>query len=92
MLGATWRVRVFGDEQVQKLRARKRPVILATWHGRMIAPVWHSRKRGIVAMVSQHRDGELVARLVHRLGYETVRGSSSMFQIVFTQGPTPTTT
>jgi hypothetical protein len=77
MLGATWRVRVFGDEQVQRLRAQKQPVILATWHGRMIAPVWHSRNRGIVAMISRHRDGELVSRLVHRLGYETVRGSST---------------
>ena len=43
----------------------------------MIAPVWHMRRRGIVAMISQHRDGELVARLVQKLGYETVRGSST---------------
>ncbi len=77
ILGATWRVRVFGDEQVQRRRAEKRPMILATWHGRMMASVWHSRGRGIAAMVSQSRDGELVSRMVNRLGYDTVRGSSS---------------
>jgi lysophospholipid acyltransferase (LPLAT)-like uncharacterized protein len=43
----------------------------------MIVPVWFARKHKIVAMISQHRDGEMVARLVQRLGYETVRGSST---------------
>jgi lysophospholipid acyltransferase (LPLAT)-like uncharacterized protein len=43
----------------------------------MIVPVWFARKYKIVAMISQHRDGELVARLVQKLGYETVRGSST---------------
>jgi lysophospholipid acyltransferase (LPLAT)-like uncharacterized protein len=31
----------------------------------------------MVSMVSQHRDGELVSRMVNRMGYETVRGSST---------------
>jgi hypothetical protein len=43
----------------------------------MIVPVWFARRLKIVAMISQHRDGELVARLVQKLGYETVRGSST---------------
>jgi len=77
ILGGTWRLRVIGDEQVQELHVQHKPLILTTWHGRMMVPVWHSRGRGIVAMVSQHRDGELVSRMVHRLGYETVRGSST---------------
>lgn len=70
-------MRVFGDEHAARLRAQKQPFILAVWHGRMMVPVWHSRGRKIAAMVSQHRDGELVSRMVHRLGYETVRGSST---------------
>ncbi len=28
-------------------------------------------------MVSRHRDGEMIARTVHRIGYRTVRGSST---------------
>jgi hypothetical protein len=43
----------------------------------MIVPVWFARKQRIVAMISQHRDGEMVARLVQKLGYDTVRGSST---------------
>ena len=48
-----------------------------TWHGRMMAPVWHQRHLNIAAMVSRHQDGEIVSRMVHHLGYETVRGSST---------------
>ncbi|HEY3296921.1 MAG TPA: lysophospholipid acyltransferase family protein [bacterium] len=53
------------------------PLLLIVWHGRMIVPVWQMRRRGIVAMVSRHQDGEMVSRLVERLGYRTVRGSST---------------
>lgn len=50
---------------------------MITWHGRMMVPVWYARRRGIVAMISRHSDGELAAQLVERLGYDTVRGSST---------------
>ena len=43
----------------------------------MIVPVWFARRKRFVAMISQHRDGEMVARLVQKLGYDTVRGSST---------------
>jgi len=42
-----------------------------------MVPTWHARNRRLVAMISASRDGELVARLVERLGFDTVRGSSS---------------
>jgi lysophospholipid acyltransferase (LPLAT)-like uncharacterized protein len=50
---------------------------MITWHGRMIVPVWFMRRRGIVAMISRHSDGEMVSRLVEKLGYGTIRGSST---------------
>lgn len=43
----------------------------------MMVPVWYVRRKKFVAMISQHRDGEMVARLVQKLGYDTVRGSST---------------
>lgn len=54
--------------------------------GGFVGVVWHKdflfaldffRRRKIVVMVSRSKDGELVARSLHRLGYKTVRGSSS---------------
>lgn len=53
------------------------PVIIVTWHGRMLIPIYIHRRQNIVAMVSQHGDGELIAQTIQRLGYQTVRGSST---------------
>jgi len=54
------------------------PVIVAVWHGLMIAPIWTQRNRGIVALASEHGDGEIIARILERLGYAPpARGSSS---------------
>lgn len=58
------------------LRAR-RPLVMVTWHGRLLGSTYHCRRRNVVAMISQHRDGELVSRVVEKIGYETVRGSST---------------
>lgn len=66
-----------GAEHVQRLRAARAPLLLITWHGRMMVPVWYARRWKIAAMISRHRDGEMVARLVEALGYDTVRGSST---------------
>jgi lysophospholipid acyltransferase (LPLAT)-like uncharacterized protein len=68
---------VTGFERVEKLMQERSPLVLITWHGRMIVSVWFARRRNIVAMISRHGDGEMVARLVERMGYETVRGSST---------------
>ena len=70
-------MRVSGKEHVQEFYAAKRPFVFAVWHGRMMAPVWHNRGRGLAAMISESRDGEMVSRLVRRLGYVTIRGSST---------------
>jgi len=53
------------------------PVIIITWHGRMLIPIYMHRNQGIVAMVSEHADGEMIAQTIIKLGYRTVRGSST---------------
>jgi lysophospholipid acyltransferase (LPLAT)-like uncharacterized protein len=53
------------------------PFIICTWHGRMLIPIFMMRNRGVVAMVSEHEDGEMIAQTIKRLGYTTVRGSST---------------
>ena len=50
---------------------------IAFWHGRIVHGVFHLRGRGIVVIISENFDGEWIARIIHRLGYGTARGSSS---------------
>jgi len=54
------------------------PFIVAHWHGRimMLAFSWQ-RETPIEMLISQHRDGELIARTVAHLGVGSVRGSTS---------------
>ena len=54
-----------------------RQPILACWHGRILTGLYYFRHRGIVALASQNFDGEWIARILHRFGYTTARGSTS---------------
>ncbi len=76
-LHATLRVDVRGTEHYERLRAAGQPVIFAVWHGRMLTPVWWHRAEGIVVLVSEHADGEALARIMGGLGFGSVRGSST---------------
>lgn len=76
-LGATWRlVRVRLHER-DALLDRGERCIFAHWHAQLLPLVFTHRRRSIAVLVSQHRDGELIARIIGRLGFLTGRGSST---------------
>lgn len=77
LLGITWRVRYRNDDEMRRAREEKRPVVYMLWHGQLLPLLWAHRNRGISILISEHRDGEIIARIAHSLGYRTVRGSTS---------------
>jgi lysophospholipid acyltransferase (LPLAT)-like uncharacterized protein len=77
LLGMTWRVRWLNEETVGPMRASGRRVIFTLWHGELLPLLWAHRGQGIAVVISEHRDGEIIARIAERLGYTTVRGSTS---------------
>jgi lysophospholipid acyltransferase (LPLAT)-like uncharacterized protein len=76
-LGVTIRQEWIGIEKVRSLRQKGQSVIYVFWHGRllMMSLVNTGRRAGV--MISHHRDGELITRIVRYFGYYSVRGSSS---------------
>jgi lysophospholipid acyltransferase (LPLAT)-like uncharacterized protein len=52
-------------------------VIGAFWHACILPATYYFRARGVAVMVSSSFDGELISRVLHRLGYRVVRGSST---------------
>jgi lysophospholipid acyltransferase (LPLAT)-like uncharacterized protein len=52
-------------------------VLLALWHGRMVCGMPDYAGRRFAVLVSHSHDGELIARMLARFGYSTIRGSSS---------------
>ena len=77
LLATTWRWHVEGEERRRAAEQGGGHAIHACWHGRIVHGVFHLRGRGMVVIVSENFDGEWIARIIHRLGYRTVRGSSS---------------
>jgi lysophospholipid acyltransferase (LPLAT)-like uncharacterized protein len=75
-LYSTLRFDVVGRDNQQQWEAGE-PVVFVTWHGRLLPLLQLYRRRGIVMLVSQHRDGEYLTRLGKGLGYAAVRGSST---------------
>jgi lysophospholipid acyltransferase (LPLAT)-like uncharacterized protein len=71
------RLRHHGDATVRDWERRGERFILAFWHRHLLLMPYAYRGRRISVLVSQSRDGELIARTVARLGIDTSRGSSS---------------
>ncbi|NPB08502.1 MAG: lysophospholipid acyltransferase family protein [Aquificae bacterium] len=55
---------------------KDRGKIYALWHGDALGLALYALDRDIVVLVSRFRDGELATRILHGLGFRTVRGSS----------------
>lgn len=74
----TSRWELIGDEPVRALWDQHQPFIAAFWHNRilMMPCIW---RRGVPIhmLISQHRDGLLIARTVAHFGIDTIAGSSS---------------
>lgn len=76
-LGATLRWREEGREHLDAIVAGGHQPVMAFWHGRILPAIYHFRNRGIVVITSDNFDGEWIARIIHRFGFDTVRGSTS---------------
>ncbi len=76
-LAGTWRVREVGREGWRARRAAGLPTVVAIWHGQMLPLLAHHRDEGVAVLVSEHRDGEIITRVLRAFGFQTVRGSTS---------------
>ncbi|HEX5581839.1 MAG TPA: lysophospholipid acyltransferase family protein, partial [Gemmatimonadaceae bacterium] len=77
LLGRSWRMRRVDYEPVAELRRRRQPLVFALWHGELFPLLWVHRDEGVSVLISEHRDGEIIARVAERVGFATVRGSTS---------------
>jgi lysophospholipid acyltransferase (LPLAT)-like uncharacterized protein len=68
---------VFNGEILEDLWARGQQVILVSWHDQLLLMPPFYRGPGATILISQSRDGELIARTVAHFSLDAVRGSSS---------------
>lgn len=78
-----WLIRLTGltSKTVQLDEAHLEPLqgnyILATWHNNIYFSCWLLKNREYGSMISQSRDGELIARVMEHFAFVPIRGSSS---------------
>ncbi len=77
LLALTVRMRLVNMEELWRRWQGGEQVILAFWHNRVVMMPLQYRGRKICIMNSQHRDGEIASRALHRWGIHTVGGSAT---------------
>lgn len=73
----SYNLKVEGWDSVEKLLNSGRSVVFSSWHGKSWVPAYFLRNLGIYALTSLSRDGSYMTDLLHKLGWKTIRGSSS---------------
>ncbi len=74
-LGRLCRYKVIDQHLFDEAIKDGKGVVLTFWHGRMLLPIYHFKYRDITTLVSKHFDGEVITRIVLKLGYKVHRGS-----------------
>ena len=74
---STMRVRCDGREKLDAIRAQGRAYIHAFWHGHLFLMPYAYPGGRMAILISEHRDGEYIARTMARFGYTSIRGSTT---------------
>jgi len=77
LLARTWRIEVERAPEYEAASEAGERFVYAFWHSHMLPLVWVRRGEGVAVLVSRHRDGQLITRVIERLGYTSARGSST---------------
>lgn len=75
-IARTWRFR-HPDDPGTPYRPRLAPEVHACWHEHILPLAWLFAGQELATLASRDRDGEIVARLLGRMGYAVARGSST---------------
>lgn len=67
-----------GEEHPAAFWREDKPFLLAFWHGRILMmPICWRSKMKMNVLISNHRDGEIIAHAIGQLGMGNIRGSAS---------------
>jgi lysophospholipid acyltransferase (LPLAT)-like uncharacterized protein len=77
ILGWTIRKEYRGEEHPHQFWSQGQYVIFAFWHQRLLMMPFLRYQGRIGMLISQHRDGEFIARAVQSFGVDSVRGSTT---------------
>jgi len=77
LLAWSWKTRFVNRDQIESHHGNGSGPVVAFWHQQIPAAIGTHIHYPACVLISRHRDGEMIAHIAERLGYRTVRGSSS---------------
>ncbi|MGD9849866.1 MAG: lysophospholipid acyltransferase family protein [Nitrospirales bacterium] len=77
LIGKSMRLFTVGESTVDDLYQQGQRIIIAFWHGRQVMMPLAYRGACASILISQHRDGELIARIMKSFGFGAIRGSTT---------------
>ena len=77
LLGHSMRMSTIGGGTVDELYRQGKRIIIAFWHSRQLMMPLAYRGQLASILISQHRDGEIIARIMQYFGFQAIRGSST---------------
>ena len=64
-------------KNIDRLFKKKESFIYAFWHDQLLmCPLTWQSEFEIKVLISKHRDGDIIARLISKLGFKAIRGST----------------
>jgi hypothetical protein len=81
LIGPTLRFTIVAESGDYPGHGPPPPDIYCFWHRAVVPSAWCFRNRQVSVMTSRSFDGEYIARVIEKLGFRTVRGSSSNFAV-----------
>ncbi|MEN8192605.1 MAG: lysophospholipid acyltransferase family protein [Bacteroidota bacterium] len=70
------KIKFENSKQIDQLINSGENVVFAFWHGTMLIPWYLQRNNNFAALVSQSKDGDLLANILTKWNYNVARGSS----------------
>lgn len=77
LLSLTIRKKVLFPDRPEPFWDRAQHMIVAFWHQRLLMLPFVPHRGRVAMMISQHRDGEFIARAVKLFGVDSIRGSTT---------------
>lgn len=78
LIGSTLRYSIsWEDESLAPNAPFEKPCVYSFWHRSLFPAAWIYSNQGLAVLISRSFDGEFITRIIRKLGFTVVRGSSS---------------
>ena len=74
----TSKIKLHNRTNIEKILGKRESFIYAFWHDQLLmCPLTWKNESKIMVLISKHRDGDIISKVISYLGFSAIRGSTS---------------